>query len=832
MHTVKRLITEFIPKNYNLSITINRKDRSFEGAAVITGEVLNNKIALHSHDLTISSVTLNGKDCRWTQGKDDELTISHDAIAPGEHVVVISYSGNITDQLHGLYPCKYQFNGEQQEILATQFESHYARNVFPCVDEPAAKATFDLTIATETGMQVLSNMPAKSRAESKGIQTVSFDTTPKMSTYLLAFVIGDFQSKHGKTKDGVDVTVYATPVQSANSLDFALKHSIDTIEFFNDYFGIPYPLPKSDAVALPDFANGAMENWGLVTYRESALLYDPETTSIASKQYIATVISHELSHQWFGNLVTMQWWDDLWLNESFATIMEYVCVDAIYPEWNIWLDFNLNEAVYAMRRDSLAGVQSVKIDVNHPDELQSVFDSAIVYAKGACLLRMMREFVGEAAFRQGLGDYFKRHAYKNTSGHDLWQALGNASSKDVGAFMNKWLTQNGFPLVTANLSGSNVNLTQKQFVVGPNNEPAKLWPIPLDGMLFETESTSIKHGDGLFSLNSNDTSFYLTKYDNILSKAILEHVKSGQASVIERAQLLKEQSMLAKSQELSSAKLVDLALAYESETDEKVWGMLSGVIGELKRFVDPKTPAESALKAICLKLATPMYKKLGWVVKPGESEDDTMLRSTIIGIMLYGEDANVIAKARQLYKEQSLNQMDGELRDLILIAEVRHGDTKAAINNLLKQYRTSSSVDIKISICDGVTSTDKPEQIARLIGLLKDTNLIRTQDTAMWFVRLLNNRYARTNTWKWLRDEWDWITKTFGGDSSYDAFPRYSASILATREQLNEYTEFFTPKLSDTALKRAISVGINDITARVELIEADKDAVIERLVQE
>lgn len=185
--------------------------------------------------------------------------------------------------------------------------------------------------------------------------------------------------------------------------------------------------------------------------------------------------------------------------------------------------------------------------------------------------------------------------------------------------------------------------------------------------------------------------------------------------------------------------------------------------------------------------------------------------------MLYGEDADVIAKARQLYKEQSLNQMDGELRDLILIAEVRHGDTKAAINNLLKQYQTSSSVDIKISICDGVTSTDKPEQIARLIGLLKDANLIHA-DTAMWFVRLLNNRYARTKTWEWLRNEWDWITKTFGGDSSYDAFPRYSANILATREQLNEYAEFFTPKLSDTALKRAISVGINDITARVELI--------------
>ena len=829
MHTVKRLITEFIPKHYKLSIAIDRIGRNFTGVATITGDVIGNKIMLHAHELTITSVTVDGKAIEWLLGQDDELTIANSDLKAGEHVVTIDYSGQITDQLHGLYPCRYELNGESKEILATQFESHYARNVFPCVDEPAAKATFDLALTTETGVTALSNMPIKSQTEQSGKLATAFETTPKMSTYLLAFVVGEFQSKNGKTKDGVDVTVYATPAQNANSLDFALKHSIDTIEFFNDYFGVPYPLPKSDQVALPDFANGAMENWGLVTYRESALLYDPAVTSIASKQYIATVISHELSHQWFGNLVTMAWWDDLWLNESFATIMEYVCVDAIYPEWNVWLDFNLNEAVYAMRRDSLAGVQSVKIDVNHPDEIQSVFDGAIVYAKGACLLRMMREFVGEDAFRQGLADYFKQHAYANTKGSDLWNALQKTSGKDVGAFMNQWLTQNGFPLVSAQLDGNNVTLTQKQFVIGPNDEPKKLWPIPLSNSLFTEESTTVTKGNGVFKLNSNDTSYCISKYDNVLSRAILDHISSGQANVTERAQLLKEQALLAKSPELATATLVGLISAYTTETDEKVWGMLSGVIGDLKRFVDPNTPAEAALKSIARKLAMPMYKKLGWDAQPNESEDDTMLRSTIIGTMLYGEDPEVIAEARKRYAEQPLNQMDSELRDLILIAEVRHGDTVAAIDNLLDQYKASSSVDIKNSICDGVTATDNTAQIERLIALLKDTKTIRTQDTAMWFVRLLNNRHARTAAWQWLQTEWSWVDQTFGGDKSYDAFPRYSASILATREQLNEYIAFFTPKLTDTAIKRAINVGINDITARVELLEADKAAVEQKL---
>lgn len=827
MHTVKRLITEFIPTNYNLHITVDRVGRAFTGVTTVTGSVTTNKIMLHAHELQISSVTVDGKAYEWAMGADDELTIA--GAAPGECTVVVNYSGKITDQLHGLYPCKYKLNGEPKEVLATQFESHYARNVFPCVDEPAAKATFDLTLTTETGVTVLSNMPAKSQTESNKQLVTTFDTTPKMSTYLLAFVIGDFISKNGKTKNGIDVTIYATPAQTTASLNFALKHSIDTIDFFEDYFGVPYPLPKSDAVALPDFANGAMENWGLVTYRESALLYNPSVTSIASKQYISTVISHELSHQWFGNLVTMAWWDDLWLNESFATIMEYVCVDAIYPEWNVWLDFNLNEAVYAMRRDSLAGVQSVKIDVHHPDELQSVFDGAIVYAKGACLLRMMREYVGEAAFKAGLTAYFKKHAYSNTSGSDLWNALQAASGKNVGDFMDKWLTQNGFPVVSATSNKDGVDLTQKQFVIGPNNEPTKLWPIPLENGIFEAKQATIAKTGTPFRLNANDTNFYITKYDQTLSEAILQHISSGKAAVVERAQLLKEQSLLAKSPELSSAELVNLINAYESETDEKVWGMLSSVIGELKRFVDPDTPAEAALKTIARTLAAPMYKKLGWQASPNESEDDTMLRSTIIGTMLYGENANAITKARELYATQTLEQMDSELRDLILIAEVRHGDNAAAIDNLLKQYEQTENVDIRSSICDGVTATDNPEQIARLISLLKNTSLIRTQDTAMWYVRLLNNRHARTAAWQWLQTEWSWVEQTFGGDKSYDAFPRYSASILATREQLNEYIAFFTPKLTDTAIKRAINVGINDITARVELLEADKAAVEQKL---
>src|SRR5690606_28324955 len=255
---------------------------------------------------------------------------------------------------------------------------------------------------------------------------------------LLAWVTGEMQYKTAQTNSGVEVNIWATPAQRPEALSFALEHSVKSIEFFDAYFGIPYPLAKCDQVALPDFSSGAMENWGLVTYRETALLADPATTTVASKHYIATVISHELSHQWFGNLVTMKWWNNLWLNESFATLMEYIAVDAIHPEWNVWLDFSSNESIMALRRDAIDGVQAVQVDVDHPDEISSLFDGAIVYDKGARVMRMLQEYIGHDAFRAGLASYFEEFAYSNTEADDLWRHLSEASGQNIAHLMNSW----------------------------------------------------------------------------------------------------------------------------------------------------------------------------------------------------------------------------------------------------------------------------------------------------------------------------------------------------------------------------------------------------------
>ena len=320
----------------------------------------------------------------------------------------------------------------------------------------------------------MGNMPIKSEGENGDSHTTTFEKTPRMSSYLLAFVIGELHKKTARTKSGVEVNVWATPAQNENTLDFALDIAARSIDFYDEYFGVKYPLPKSDHVALPDFSSGAMENWGLITYRESCLLADPELTPESSRRFIATVIAHELSHQWFGNLVTMQWWNDLWLNESFANMMEYVAIDTLHPEWRMWEDFATNEVTAALRRDSLDGVQSVQADVNHPDEISTLFDPAIVYAKGGRLLVMVRKLIGEEAFRAGLKSYFEKFAYKNTVGNDLWQELESASSQPIVNLMNAWISQPGLPVVSVSNSHDAATLSQERFFIGEHQPSERI----------------------------------------------------------------------------------------------------------------------------------------------------------------------------------------------------------------------------------------------------------------------------------------------------------------------------------------------------------------------
>jgi aminopeptidase N len=833
MQTVSRLIELFTPESYDLSVTLEREKRTFHGTVTIKGTVHSDKeIRFHSKGLTIGSVTLDGKLAEFAHQKNDELVIAHPDLNQGNHTVVIAFAGKITDGMHGLYPCYYTLDGIKKELLATQFESHSAREVFPCIDEPAAKATFTVTLTTEENVTVLGNMPLKSqRTDPEGLVT-TFDKTPRMSTYLLAWVVGDLQKKSAQTKRGIDVNIWSTPAQPLDSLDFALGIATRAIDFYEEFFDTEYPLPKSDHVALPDFSAGAMENWGLITYREMALLADPKVTSITSRQYIATVVTHELAHQWFGNLVTMEWWNDLWLNESFANMMEYLATDALEPSWNMWLEFSSNEAILALRRDSIDGVQSVQMDVNHPDEIDTLFDGAIVYAKGGRLLRMVQQYVGNDAFRAGLKAYFAQHAYGNTKGNDLWRALSDASGKDITTLMNRWISQPGYPVVHATANKKRVELAQEQFFVGPHITSDRLWPIPLDGPedadVMTTPRMTVKRTDH-FQLNIHDSAHFITDYDQTLRDDLLAHVKDGSLNELNRLQLLNEATLLARGGIVPSAQLINLVSVYENETSEAVWGLLFLALSELRKCVEDDEAAEKALRQFSGRVAKKQYARLGWDPAEDEPEEDSKLRTTIISLTLYSEDQAAINEAKRRYETTPLEQLNPELRSLILSSVVRYGDKKI-VDDLLTAHAKTNSPDLQLDICLGVTSTRLPDQIDRLLDLIKDPQTIRPQDAAHWYVYLLRGRDSKQKTWQWVRDNWQWVMDTFKGDKSYDSYPRYAAGALSTKQTLDEYKAFFLPLREDPSLTRVIDMGISEIEGRVELIDRDSPAVRQKLL--
>ena len=830
MTKVPRLLDTFTPNHYNLTLDLTRaEEKEFSGTVIISGESTSESISLHSKGLTIQSATIDNQPADVSFGEFDELKLSQPNLKNGNHTIHINFSGTVTDAMHGLYPCYFTHDGVKKQLFATQFESHHAREVFPCVDEPAAKAEYDLTLITRPGITVLGNMPVKFQEENGDSHTTTFERTPRMSSYLLAFVIGELHKKSARTKSGVEVNVWATPAQNENTLDFALDIATRSIDFYDEYFGVKYPLPKSDHVALPDFSSGAMENWGLITYRESCLLADPDLTPESSRRFIATVIAHELSHQWFGNLVTMNWWNDLWLNESFANMMEYVAIDALQPNWHMWEDFATNEVTAALRRDSLDGVQSVQADVNHPDEISTLFDPAIVYAKGGRLLVMVRKLIGEEAFRAGLKSYFEKFAYKNTVGNDLWQELESASSQPIVNLMNAWISQPGLPVVSVSSSHDVATLSQERLFIGEHQPSDALWPIPLfanqplDVKILDQKETTVSIEKPL-QLNCGLSAHFITKYDESTREYLLK--KITELPTLDKICILQDATILARAGFENSASLLPLALSLKTETNEKVFGMAASALTELRKFVDDNDAARDSLKKISGEFARATFEDLGWDEKDGESDDDRERRTTALSLMMYSEDKDVLNEAKTRFDNNKLEDLPTEIRALIISANVRHFETPEMIENLFAAYKNTPSNDLQNDIAIGLTSTKNPKTAEKILTNIKDSNIIRPQDASRWFVYLIRTRESRQIAWNWLKENWAWVEDTFGDDKSYDDFIRYAATALLTTDELNDFRQFFEPMENIPALTRTIKLGITEISARVELIKRDKEAVI------
>jgi aminopeptidase N len=842
----KHLFELFKPENYVLSINLDKDNLRFTGEVIITGQKTgrpSKRLTFHQRDLKISGaeiIKFNKFEAESitpsrivTHKAYDEVRIHTDQeLYTGKYQVKIAFSGAITESMLGIYPSNFTYQGKNEVIIATQFESHYAREAFPCIDEPIAKATFNLTLTTKKGDIVLSNTSVLSEESNTKTTTTKFETTPKMSTYLLAFVTGPMHCVEAKTSDGILVRSWSSIARPKKELQYSVDEAVRVLDFFTNYFGVAYPLEKCDQVALPDFDAGAMENWGLITYREVALLSDPDNPSVSGEQYISLVIAHELSHQWFGNLVTMKWWDDLWLNESFASLMEHIALDAIHPDWRQWEFYTATDVLATSSRDIYKDIQPVGVKVTDPELIDTLFDPSIVYAKGGRLLKMLREYIGDKAFRMGLKIYFEKHAYGNTTRDDLWQAMATASGKDICALMTPWIERPGMPVVTVDQDKKLVKLSQKRFVLDNGDDPS-IWPVPLlanqdlqKDLLTKQTNRNYATTDKPVILNQFGSGHYFTLYKDDAHKAHLANaIQKRNIPAETRINLLNDSLILARGGLSSLVDSLKLIAHCGEEDRDNVWALISRAIATASQLTEGNEATDDKIKSFKIDLSKNWYQKLGWEDHVSDDPNTKQLRHTIIAFMLGGEDQNAIKNALNIYNSnKDLMAMNAELRPSILSTAVRHG-SKNVVADLIKQY-VDAPADLQTDITSALSST-KDAKIAKdtLSQALGDNGFVRPQDIMRWLAMFLRSRYTRTVAWDYITSNWDWLEDTLAKSKSFDYLPVYCANVMNNKDWETKYHELFESKLTDKTLERNIKVGFSDISARVAWRERDEQAI-------
>lgn len=841
---VRRLYEQFQPASYNLTLDINPDAMTFKGTVIISGKKVgrpSQRLTFHASGLKFSGAVVASQDKKGTQQHDierinvqksyEEVRLhSEHLLYAGNYTVELSFEGAITRQMEGMYPCFFKHDGKEKKLIATQFESHHAREVFPCIDEPEAKATFDLTLLTPTGQTIVSNTPVAKQTEANDKETTVFETTPKMSTYLLAFAFGEMGYLEAKTKDDVLVRTYATP-DNVKHTQFALDVAVKCLEFYNEYFDIPYPLAKCDFIALPDFASGAMENWGCITFREQALVVDPENTSLSMKQWVAQVVAHELTHQWFGNLVTMRWWNDLWLNESFATWMAYLAIDKLFPEWKVWTQFIVDEQGPALKLDALEYTHPIQVTINHPDEIRTIFD-AISYEKGASVLLMLHGYIGAENYRNGLRQYLKQHAYGNTITTDLWKAFEAESKMPVTNFMEAWTAQPGFPILHADVKDTEVELSQKRFVVNPKADvPAETWPIPLltvggtlpvDVVDKPKDTVAATGSTDTTMFNGGHNAFYRVTYDSAHLRKLAAAVKAGTVEPLDRLGLLSDVFEAAKSGAISTLDALKLLEAYADEDNSVVWDIMAGNLGSIRAVMDNDAIRE-AMKPYTRKLVTKQLARLGWEEQDSDSHFDKLLRPTILGLSSWAEVPEVVAEAKRRFKAMTRPEdIDPDLRGIVYGTAARTGG-KAEFDKMLKLHNETSSSEERVTLSAALTAFEQPELIKKALSLI-NTDTVRLQDAGYWVAYSFMNRHAKRVTWEWMVANWDWLEQNLGKDLSFYRMPNYAARAFSDTKFLPEYKEFFSNHMSP-AFERPVNQGIETIEWQSAWRDRDLEAL-------
>ncbi len=785
------LPSHLIPIKYNLTLKPDLEAFVFSGNEVIDAIIKNNlisqknktgikKIIIHSKDIDIETVKLTYKkkgvnrmqfaDKITYEIKSETATFYFKELIPfGKVKISITFSGIINENLQGFYRSKYILNGKTKYLATTQFEATDARRAFPCFDEPVYKAIFKVKLIIPEAHTAISNtLPINIKKHEAGYKIVSFDSTPKMSTYLLAFIVGEFEWIEKNIKlSGKDVLVRVlTTFGKKHQAKFALSVAIKSIQFYNKYFDIPYPLKTLDLVAIPDLESAGMENWGAITFRESALLVDEEHTSLSNKRWVAIVIAHELAHQWFGNLVTMHWWTDLWLNEGFASYMENLCIDKLFPTWHIW-DLNLvNRYEIALHLDSLSNSHPIEIKVNHPDEINEIFDM-VSYAKGSAVIRMLALYLGEDKFRTGLHYYLKKHSYKNTKTVDLWEAFEKISGKSIKKIMNSWTQQTGYPLVTiASTSKQELILNQERFfssrISRKNNKTKNLWNIPIsynNKKILLTNKKDKINDQFTGKINKGEKSFLRVKYDLETLEYLKKQILAGKLDTSDRLGIIRDLFALAEGGYIKTITALQFSLAYKNETEYIVWSGISFGINRVYNIISSEL-FKKQFNKYALSLFSPLAEKMSFNKKSNENDSHIFLRSLVVSQAGFYGDKEVIENAQKLWKNSKKNKIEANLRSAIYGIIAQSGDKKEWLQ-FRELYRKEEMHEEKERYGYALSRFKNKELLKNTLEFALSED-VRNQDAPRLIIYTWQNEYGKDLTWKFIRKNWNILLKLYG----------------------------------------------------------------------
>jgi puromycin-sensitive aminopeptidase len=811
MHEVRRLYELIQPERYVLKTKVDVAAQRFNTQETIDFELTSatQELVWHASGLEISKVRLNGESIEVAAGSEPQSVIfrAKNTVPAGSHHIEVEFSGIIQESLHGLYQSNYVLGGEAKKMAVTQFEAIHAREAFVAIDEPSAKAVFELTVSADAALTIVANTEVLERTKSDGWQTVRFAPTPRMSTYLVAYVIGELIAESTTTSSGVEVRVLATP-DKASQLEFAVDIGRRALEFYETYFDIPYPLKKIDMIAIPDFAAGAMENWGCITYRETDLLVDPAHSTLANRQRVGMVIAHELAHQWFGNLVTMEWWNDLWLNESFASWAETVTLDALFPEWHLWDDFTTSLGARARQLDGLENTHPVEVAVPDPAGIDEIFD-AISYWKGQSILRMLASFIGEDPMRDGLRQYLSDHAYANARTTDLWSALEAKGDQPVRQIMEGWTREPGFPVIDVKTVPGGFDLSQRRFAVsGATDRVEHLWSIPVTAMsqqgplkaLFNKKAMHIEIAATWLKLNLGQTGFYRVAYDAEASARILPVL--AQLEPIDRYGVIDDQFALAPSGSVATVAALELTTAAREAQDYPTWTAVLDGLGSVARLYAAEEPERAFIDNYIVWLTRPLVDRLGWEPEGDETSEHTLLRQAILAAAGQAGNKEVIVEGLARFAARDKRTLGAELESVVYGLVARFGESPGYAE-LRRVYDNAHQPQAIARLQTALAMAgDRASKEATLELALSPA--VRAQDSLFMIGRVMASRGGAELAWAFVESKWDELVRRYGeGGHMIERLPEFAAMAWHTDEKAELLEQFFLREHPMAATGRA-----------------------------